>query len=68
MSISSVSSGSSHLAQVQLQPRAHVERAGEKENDGDRDDVAVAAAAKAGPGPTINDKGQTVGSIISVMA
>ena len=66
MSISSVSSGSSHIAQAQFQPRAQVERAGEKENDGDSDDVAV--AAKAGPGPTINNKGQTVGSIVSVMA
>lgn len=67
MAISSINSGSNYVSQVQPQPQSHAERVAEQENDRDRDDGSMAAKS-ATPQPTVNTRGQTVGSVISIKA
>lgn len=66
MSINSVSSGNSNMVAALAQPeRKEVTRAGREATvDGDADDIK----SKAPAGPTVNTKGQTVGSIINTVA
>ncbi|MDD4912330.1 MAG: hypothetical protein PHP57_08560 [Sideroxydans sp.] len=69
MSVSGISSGSNYVSQAQPQPQTQAEKVSEKEGDRDRDDAAKAVAAQqAAAKPTVNTQGQTVGSVISVVA
>jgi hypothetical protein len=68
MSVSSISSGSSTISQVQPKPNLPPQAVGDGKNDGDSDDGSKAAGVTASTKPTVNTNGQTIGSTISVKA
>ena len=68
MAVNSISSGNNYVSQVQPQPQTPVERAAEKENDKDRDDAIKAAAKNTPVPPTVNTRGDKVGTVINVKA
>jgi len=67
MTISPVSSGS-YVPPAQIQPQAGAERIADVENDNDADDVATTKAASPAPSATVNEVGQTIGSVVNVTA